>query len=320
MLAGSLAAAFWFPGDGSAVSMERIGVPGGPADWIDTRGMTDTSRTYSFDLQGHRGARGLYPENTLPAFRGALELGVHTLEMDLVVSADSQIVVSHEPWFSRQICRTPDGSPIPRSRQKRLRIYEMRYDEIAEFDCGSWGHPRYPEQQKVQASKPRLGDVIEMAETYAEDSARPPVRYNVETKSKPKWDDTFHPPPETFVRLVLDVLREQHVLGRTTLQSFDPRTLRAARRIEPELTLSLLVGRSLRPALRRQIDRLGFRPDVISPYHQWVDRSRVEQAHAMDVKVIPWTVNDTDRMRGLLEQGVDGIITDYPNRAVELLE
>lgn len=308
LLAGAV---LWIPGAGP---FPRIGGTSSPTP------MSDTARTYRFDLQGHRGARGLYPENTLPGFRGALEIGVHTLEMDLAISADSQVVVSHEPWFSRQICRTPDGDRISAGRQKTLRIWEMPYDRIAEFDCGSWGHPDFPEQKPVAAAKPRLVDVVRTAEEYAETHDRPPVRYNVETKTQPGWDGTFHPPPEPFVRLVLEALREGGVLERTTLQSFDPRTLRVARRLAPDLSLSLLVGRSVRPGLGRQIERLGFRPEVISPYYQWVGSDRVERAHEMGVKVVPWTVNDTETMRRLLELGVDGIITDYPNRATVLLE
>lgn len=282
--------------------------------------MTDTSVTYSFDLQGHRGARGLYPENTIPAFRRALEIGVHTLEMDLVITADSQVVVSHEPWFSRQICQLPSGEPIPRGRQKQHRIYEMTYEEVARYDCGSRGHRRFPEQMKVEAVKPLLTQVIDTAEAYVDRHDRPPIRYNLETKSQPKWDGTFHPPPERFTELVLEVLREKGVTDRATLQSFDPRTLRVAREREPELALSLLIGRSLRPGLQRHVDRLGFTPDVFSPYYQWVSTRRVEQAHEMGMEVIPWTVNETHAMRNLLEMGVDGIITDYPNRAVELLK
>ena len=118
-----------------------------------------------FDVQGHRGARGLLPENSIPGFKRALELGVTTLEMDVVIAADSTVVVSHEPWMSQVICRRPDGSPVEAADE--FNLHRMTYEEIRLFDCGSRGHPLFPRQTKMPVTKPRLSDVIDAAEALS---------------------------------------------------------------------------------------------------------------------------------------------------------
>ncbi len=272
-----------------------------------------------FDLQGHRGARGLMPENSIPGFIRALELGVTTLEMDIVISADSQVVVSHEPWFSRHICVKPSGKRIGRWNQKSLRIFEMRYEEVAAYDCGSRGNPDFPEQQKLEVSKPLLRDVIAEAEAYVESHDRPPVHYNIETKTRPMWDGKYHPAPQTVVKLLYDVIREQEILERATIQSFDVRTLKIAHELDPTVTLSLLIGSHNGKSVPENTEELGFTPEVYSPNHRLVDKALIQAAHERDMEVIPWTVNELSRMRELRAMGVDGLITDYPDRGRELL-
>lgn len=266
-----------------------------------------------FDIQGHRGARGLLPENTIPAFMRALELGVTTLEMDVVVTKDAEVVVSHEPWFSAEICTEPDGTPVSKRKQRRFRIYQMTYEEVSQFDCGRRGHPRFPRQEGRPAAKPRLRDVIAAAEAYAAERDLSPVRFNIETKSTPEGDDRMHPRPDAFTRLLYDVLVKTGVKERATIQSFDVRTLQAARRIDESMQLSLLVGRRAGRNIDRQIRDLGFVPAVYSPDYRLLSESTVEKAHEMGMRVIPWTVNTLDEMRRLKAMGVDGLITDYPD-------
>lgn len=276
-------------------------------------------RPEGFDVQGHRGARGLLPENTIPAFRRALELGVTTLELDVVISADSQLVVSHEPWMSATICTQPDGRPVSAARDTTFSLFGMSYDEIVRFDCGSRGHPDFPEQEAVAATKPLLHDVVRMAEAYVAEHDRAPVFYNVETKSRPAWDGTYHPSPERFTRLLYAVLEEEGVTDRTTIQSFDPRTLRVARILEPSLSLALLVGRA-GGGLAENVQALGFTPTIYSPDYRLVDAALIEAAHARNMEVIPWTVNASSDMKRLQRLGVDGLITDYPDRASFLID
>jgi len=273
-------------------------------------------RPGGFDLQGHRGARGLRPENTIPAFRHALDLGVTTLEMDAVISADSQVVVSHEPWMSPVICTQPDGTPVPPDSRSEFNLFAMPYEAIAQFDCGRRGHPDFPEQQAMPAVKPLLRDVLQMAEAHADSTGRAPVFYNIETKSQPEGDGTFHPDPETFTRLLVEAVEEAGVTARTTIQSFDPRTLRVARDLEVSalLSLALLVGRG-GGGLASNVDALGFTPTIYSPNYQLVDADMMEEAHAREMEIIPWTVNERADMERLRDLGVDGLITDYPDRA-----
>lgn len=284
-----------------------------------------TREPQGFDLQGHRGARGLAPENAIPAFRRALELGVTTLEMDVVISGDGKVVVSHEPWMSHVICSLPSGEPVPEDEAREHNLYRMPYAEIEQYDCGRRRHPDFPQQQTHPAVKPLLRDVIARAEEYVSTHDRPPVFYNIEFKSRPDWDGHFHPPPEAFARRLLEVVHENGVAARTLIQSFDERALRAARQLragrdeEAAVRLALLVGRGRRGGLTDHLESLGFTPAVYSPDFRRVDETLLREAHARGLAVVPWTVNERDAMRRLIRVGVDGLITDYPNVGLEVL-
>ncbi len=264
------------------------------------------------DIQGHRGARGLMPENTIPAFLKALELGVNTLELDVAVSKDKQVVVSHEPWFSHEICLKQDGTPITEEEEKSFNLFQMNYNEIYRYDCGSKPHPRFPEQQKIQVHKPLLSEVIEAAEAYVQQHKLAPVHYNIEIKSSPEGDGLYHPTPELFTDLVMQVVQTKGIFARTNLQSFDVRPLQVAHTKYPNMVLALLVENE--DGYKENIARLGFTPPIYSPYYKLVDQALMDWARKEDIKVIPWTVNDPGDAKKLIELGVDGIITDYPDR------
>ena len=270
------------------------------------------------DLQGHRGARGLMPENTWPAFKKALDLGVETLELDVVITKDKQVVVSHEPWFSHEICLTPKGETISASEERSHRVYEMTYEEIRNYDCGSKPHSRFPEQEKMAVSKPLLSAVIDSAEAYARKTNRPLPFYNIETKSSPSGDGIYHPGPDEFARLLMDVILEKGIAERTIVQSFDFRTLKIVHRTFPDIALAALVEKPGRADT--YLEELGFTPDIYSPYYHLVNRELISFAKEKGMKVIPWTVNDKSDMKELIEMGVDGIITDYPDRFNSLEE
>ncbi len=272
-----------------------------------------------FDIQGHRGARGLMPENTIPAFMRALDIGVPTLEMDVVVSSDEQVVLSHDPWFSRTLCRLPGGRSIPFYEARRHRLYELTYEEIAKFEVGSLRHPRFPTQELESCSKPLLKDVIRRSEERAGALGRAKPHYSIETKSRPRWEGIYHPDPESFTRLVMNVVQDEAVAGRTIIQSFDDRILRAARRIDESVRLSLLKRRRAARRVGANVRRLGFVPAIYSPDHRSVTPRLVATAHGFGMRVIPWTVNDVPRMRELKAMGCDGLITDYPDRAMATL-
>ena len=271
------------------------------------------------DLQGHRGARGLVPENTIPSFIYAIDQGVTTLEMDVVISQDSQVVLSHEPWMSSQICSKSDGTPVLEEEERELNMYQMTYDEISTYDCGSRGNPRFPRQVPMKISKPTLFQVIEEAEKYTQNKNIPAVLYNIETKSSTEGDGVYHPTPAVFTKLVLDVIAEAGIMERTTLQSFDVRTLQQAKQIAPEMSLALLVGSHEQMNFEAYLDHLGFIPDIYSPYYKLVDATLVERAHSKGMQLIPWTINTLEEMQELKNLGVDGIITDYPDIGSALL-
>ena len=281
-------------------------------------GQSSTSPTQmiSIDIQGHRGCRGLLPENSLPAFLHAVDLGVHTLELDVVISRDSQVVVSHEPWLSSIICLDPEGNPVEEGSEERWNLYQMDYADIARCDCGSRPHPRFPEQKLQSTVKPLLKDVIARVEAHVAQKGLAPVRYNIETKSDPRGDHVYHPEPETFTRLLVDQIQAAGIASRTTIQSFDPRTLVVARRLAPDMALVLLLESV--DEREAKMAELGFSPAVLSPAFEGVDEALVAWCHGQNMKLIPWTVNDTADMRRLMAMGVDGIITDYPDRLLGL--
>ncbi len=267
------------------------------------------SSVTEYDLQGHRGARGLLPENSVPGFLLALEYGVDTIEMDVVVSADSHVVVSHEPWMSPEICSHPDGTVVGEEEAMSLNLFTMPYERIALFDCGSRGNERFPEQEPLSVVKPLLADALRAVESAAET----PVRYNIEIKSRKEGDGVFHPDVDTFASLVHQVIDEYELMDRTTIQSFDPRSLESYHRIAPQATLALLVSNEW--GFQANMDRLSFLPQIYSPNHRLVDRALVDSVHSAGLTIVPWTINETARMRELLDLGVDGLITDYPDRA-----
>lgn len=264
-----------------------------------------------FDWQGHRGCRGLMPENSVPAFLHALRFPeVGTLELDLAVSKDKQLIVSHEPWFNPAICRLPNGDSIPSGQAERWLIYQYTAEEISAFDCGSWGNPRFPRQQKTAAHKPTLRSVVEaVRKAYPEKSAL--LRWNIEIKSQPEWDGLRHPPVAEFAALLHTELQALGIAERSTVQSFDVRALQAMRQIAPQQTLALLVE-NLR-GLNHNLGQLGFVPQIYSPYYQFVSKKLRKKCRQKGMKLIPWTVNDHLAMRRLIRLGVDGIITDYPD-------
>lgn len=269
------------------------------------------------DLQGHRGARGLYPENTIPAFLFALDLGVTTLEMDAVINAEGNVFLSHEPWMSADICSHPDGRKVTKSEAKSLKIYTMSNSEVAGFDCGSRGHPVFPKQQAMQVSKPMLNDVLEAVRQRSVETEREPVLFNIEIKSAPKGDGIYHPPVAEYTQALYNVLRQHGVLERSSIQSFDPRALEAAHTIDPDVSLVLLVEN--RNSFRDNLKRLSFRPDIYSPDYKLVNKDMLEAAHALHIQVIPWTVNDEKTMHKLVALGIDGLITDYPDLGLRVL-
>lgn len=271
------------------------------------------------EVHGHRGCRGLRPENTLPAFLHALELGVDALEMDVVISADNQVVVSHEPWLNPLICRGPAGTLITPDAGPVYNLYRMPYAAIAGCDCGL-PHPGFPGQQAQPSAKPLLRAVLAATEAWAaEQPGRRLPAYCIEVKSLPGGDGIFHPAPAEFFALLLFELNLADIAARTTLLCFDPRVLRQAHQISPVLRTCLLVEAEQEwlPALRD----LGFVPTTFGPDQRTVTPAAVSELRLLypGLRLVPWTVNELSDFNRLLPLGLAGITTDYPDRLLALL-
>lgn len=264
-----------------------------------------------FDIQGHRGARGIMPENTIPGMIKALELGVNTLEMDVVISKDKQAVVSQEPYFNHEFSLLPNGKPISLKDQKKYNIFKMDYSEVKKFDVGSKVHPRFPGQQKFKAYKPLLTELIDSVEAHVKLKKLPKPDYNIETKMIRKGDDEFQPSAEEFVEVIMEVVKSKKLEKRVIIQSFDMRTLQYLHKKYPKIRTSL--GIDEKEDFENNIADLGFKPTIYSPYSVLVGKNLIDKCHKAGIKIIPWTVNSIKDLKYLMDLGVDGVITDYPN-------
>jgi glycerophosphoryl diester phosphodiesterase len=288
----------------------------------------------ALDLQGHRGARGLAPENTLGAFARALAIGVTTLELDCGVTRDGVVVVSHNRALDPTITRGPDGDWLAESSLIRtLDAAALGRFDVGRIRPGTDYARRFPAQQGVDGARiPRLAEVFELARRAGNRS----VRFNIETKIDPtRPDDTVG--PEAFARGVIAVTRENGVANRTTIQSFDWRTLAIVQAEAPEIaTVYLTIQQPGEDNVRAGADgspwTAGMRyrdhgsvPRMVksaggavwSPFHGDLTPALLTEAHELGLKVIPWTVNDRATMDALIDLGVDGIISDYPDRLRE---
>jgi glycerophosphoryl diester phosphodiesterase len=293
----------------------------------------------AFDAQGHRGARGLYPENTLIGFEKTLAIGVHTLELDLGMSRDGVVVVSHDAHLSPALTRDRDGAWLE-ARGPALRtltLTQIKSYDVGRLKPGSRYQNRFPGQQAVDGTSiPTLGEVFALTKRLGGEH----IRFNLETKLRPGGSADY-PDPEAFVGAVLKEVRRHGVEARVTLQSFDWRTLQISQRLAPEIPTVYL------SAQQRWLDNIGAGqpgpspwtagfdiddadgdiPDLVnkaggavwSPYHRELSEAALKRAQALGLKVVVWTVNAPERMRALIDMGVDGIITDYPDRLRDVL-
>jgi glycerophosphoryl diester phosphodiesterase len=278
------------------------------------KGDLNNSAGEGFDVQGHRGCRGLMPENTIPAMFRALDLGVTTLEMDVVITKDNKVLVSHEPWFEAEITTKPDGSFIkPAEAMMKYNIYQMNYDEIVKYDVGMKPHSRFPKQEKVKAIKPLLADLFDSVAENMKTRRRPFPYFNIETKCLPAGDGRFHPKPEEIIELIMSVVKEKQLEERVIIQSFDFRTLKYLHEKYPSIKTAMLIEDSDVNDFEGQLKRLGYTPQIYIPNHNLVDAELVKQCHDKGMKIIPWTVNDVKQFKKLKKLGIDGVITDYPD-------
>ena len=264
-------------------------------------------------VQGHRGCRGLMPENSLAAFEKAIDLGVETLELDIVISKDGKVVVSHEPYMNPVICLSSEGTVIPDSSEGAYNLYKMNYDEIKTFDCGTKFHPIYPNQEKFKTYKPLLSEVFDLVKTKKSN-----VKFNIEIKSDPSYYDIFTPQPEAYVALVLEEIDKHNMFSRVNLQSFDVAILEEVKVQARKIPLALLVEDD--EIINEKLNLLSFQPQIISPYFKLLSEASISNYQKEGFQVIPWTVNTETDMKQMIAWNVDAIITDYPNVLIEILK
>ncbi len=287
----------------------------------------------AFDLQGHRGARGLAPENTLPAFAAALSLGVTTLELDIAITRDGVPVISHDPLLNPDFTRGPDGAYLTQRGPaiRSLSLVELQRYDIGRIRPGSRYAAQFPDQKPVDGTRfPRLADLFALVRR----SGNLSVRFDIETKVSPLApDETLAPEP--FARALVAAIRDGGMASRSTIQSFDWRTLRLVQQEAPE------IGTVYLSAQQRWLDNIGADSAAASPWTaglKFADHGSVPkmihaaggriwgvhfgdlsaaslaEAHALGLTVLPWTVNEPAQIARMIDMGVDGIISDRPDR------
>lgn len=291
--------------------------------------------TFAFDLQGHRGARGLAPENTLPAFEKALRIGVDTLELDIGLSADNVVVISHDPYLSPLIVRDAKGEWLAGTRGPLIRSLthaQLQTYELGRIKPGTPYANQFSTQEAVDGSRmPTLAALFDRVKQMGASN----VRFNIETKIDPnRPDDTAT--PEVMAQALVKAIRDAGMAGRVTVQSFDWRTLRIVQQIAPEIpTAYLSFQNANNDTITSGLWTAGFKiaehasiPAMVkaaggaiwSPNGGAVTEDLVKKAQAMGLKVLPWTINNPAEMDKLIGWGVDGIITDYPDRLRTVME
>lgn len=299
---------------------------------------TCASAQSSIDLQGHRGARGLMPENTLPAFELAMKLGVTTIELDVVASRDGVLVISHEPALNPDLTRDGSGNFL---KSAGPNLIDLSVDEIARYDVGrlnpaSQYAKAFPDQRAVDGTRiPKLSDLFALARRAGDEK----IRFAIEMKITPLRPEQT-PDPEAFVRMLMKEITAAGMAKRVQILSFDWRVLRIVQRDFPEIPTVYLTLQS------RGLDNVMAASDIESPWNagftyrkhgsipkmikaaggthwssNWreLNAANIAEAKSLGLKVLAWTVNDRQAMQAMLDLGVDGLVTDRPDIAIELL-
>jgi glycerophosphoryl diester phosphodiesterase len=269
------------------------------------------SDKHNFNKQAHRGGRGLMPENTIASEKNAINYDC-TLEMDLEMSKDKKIVVSHDAYFNSDFSLTPEGDTMTKQDGRSRLIYNMDYDSVAKYDVGMKPHPGFPRQQKMHAIKPLLSVLIDSVEAYAKEKNHV-NHYNIEIKSNPKNDGKAYSTLEEYIDSAMKIIVDKGIAPRTMMQSFDVRALQLIHQKYPKIKTSYLVEASDKKDAEGYISELGFTPDIFSPEFSLVTEDLVNEFHKKNILVIPWTPDTLEDIQHLKDMGVDGAITDYPD-------
>ena len=278
----------------------------------------------TFHVQGHRGARGLLPENTIASCCKAVSLGADGLEIDVVVSKDNQLMVSHEPWMSPLFCTLPNEEAVERLipdtyvdrtplAAKGSLLRHLTVSEIQQYNFGVLGNPYFPTQERVKSYKPTFYELVSAVHAYCETENLKKPFWNIEVKSHPNWYGRLVLPPPSYVRLLTKEIKKVGLDAPSSsyISSFDPYFLKEMKRQTPSVKMAFLTEN--RFSFLQNIRQLGFVPAIYSPYYKFLRKRTIENAHKHGVKVVTWTVNDVKTADILRGWKIDGIITDFPN-------
>ncbi|MBC8346199.1 MAG: hypothetical protein ISR82_06430 [Candidatus Marinimicrobia bacterium] len=309
--------------------------------------LTTSCEVQSLDVQGHRGARGLRPENMLSGFEYAMDLNVTTIELDVAVTRDRHVVVTHNPYVHIKLCLNKDGSSIrPDTLGLGPFIRDLTLAEVLTYDCGSLNPDpsRFSEPPRINIPGERMPTLIDLFDLIREKGSQ--VNLNIEMKIDPRYDITI--PEHEFVKTVVDVVQKSGMKNRINLQSFNWRTLEIAKNIDPEIKTAGLLGENSFKSISDSVpspwlnginfeDAGGSALDILNEAKSFIDifspawrlvvpgdslylNSTVQEIQNAGFPVIPWTVNQQKEMATLIDLGVDGIITDYPDSLIFLLD
>ena len=271
----------------------------------------------AIDLQAHRGGAGLMPENTITSMKNALDLGMNTLEMDLQVSADGKVVVSHDNYFHPRCAIRPDGTPVLEGEPREY-MHTMPYDSIARYEVGLKPTEKWPEKALVSEHVPLASELLDFTEAYAREKGRPLPGYNIEIKSRTgEGEGTLWPEYREFCDICIPLLLSKQLGDRLIVQTFDPRSMEYIRAKWPEVTLSYLTEKD--PDIEAILATISFQPEWWSPNYAAVTKENVAYCHEKGIKVVPWTVDAPEDIRRMAECGVDAIISNYPDRLLKEL-
>ena len=266
------------------------------------------------DAQAHRSGMGLMPENSIPAMKNSLDLGVNTLEMDLCVTKDGKVILSHDRYFEPRYTTKPDGKEMERG--ERVYLYNLTYDEITKYDVGMRYTRSWPHKACVPAVKPLLTEAVAFVENYTKENGLTPVKYNIEIKSDYTSSDGVEGKDwleyKEFVDACAPVIASLNLGDRLIVQSFDDRALNYLHEKYPEFTLSYLI-RDHDVDFDKFMGLLTFQPEWLSPPHQNVTAEFMAEARARGMKVVTWTVDETAEIKRLMDLKVDGIISNHPD-------
>lgn len=261
----------------------------------------DTPKIY-----GHRGCRGILPENSIEGFNKAIELGAHGIEFDVVVNKDNQIVISHEPYMDKKYCLMPTGAKI--KNEKEFNIFQMTQTEIEQFDCGSKYHSKFPEQKKLKTYKPLLQEVLNKVDFTD-------ITLLFEIKSEKRYYGKFQPQPKEFVEIILKEVEGFAHKQNIIFMSFDSNIINELHKKAPQYKLVYLTYSPFK-SVNHSLSHLRFKPYAIGLYNPTISKKEVKKVHEQGVKVFAWTINSEKDFNKLTRYGVNGIITDYPGRFI----